>query len=369
MTSVRGSIGKSRYLLGLILTIALALFAASCGGDDDDAAGDTGAGSDGDKPFVAFLVPSSTGQPRWENQDAPAFIAGMEKYAPDAEVQVFNANDDAARQQSQAEAALTNGADLLVVVAVDGVAAGSIVDAAKAEGVPVIAYARPIEDSEFDYFVTADVPTMGTSQAEWLLENTSDGDNIAIIAGATDDVNAHIIRDAYTPVLDAAERTVVSDTFTPAWDPVQAQQQMDQILTKQGDDVQGVLVSNDGMAGGVIASLRTAGLVGDVAVTGLDANVEALQRILKGEQGMTILIPIREQGDLAAQIAAALVNGEEPSADLFDAEPFVSGDLEIPRVLVPVVTITEENVDLVIEDGGATKEEVCVGIDPGVGPC
>jgi D-xylose transport system substrate-binding protein len=348
---------------------AAALAAAGCGGEDGEA---EEAGGE-ERPLVAFLVPSSTGQPRWEKQDAPAFVNSMKKYAPNARVQVFNANDDVAKQQAQAEAALTNGADVLVVVALDSVSAGAIVDAAKREDVPVIAYARPIENSPFDYFVTADVPSMGRIQAQWIVDNTSEGAKIAIIAGATDDVNAHIIRDAYTevlqPALDAGKLTIVSDTFTPAWDPVKAQQQMEQILTKENNDIQGVLVSNDGMAGGVIAALRSQNLTGKVVVTGLDANIEALQRVLKGEQSMTILIPIRDQGDKAAQIAAALVNGEEPDESLFDDEPFVSGELRIPRVFVEVVPITKDTVDLVIKDGGATKAEVCAGVPPGTGFC
>ena len=215
---------------------------------------------------VAFLLPENT-VPRWMSQDAPFFEEWMATLAPNVEVITTVADNDPQQQLSQARAAITQGAGVLVVVAVDGVQAAKIVEAADEADVPVIAYTRQIQDAPVDYMVGDDPTEIGLALGNWMLENTEDGDTIAVIAGSATDSFAHIQRDGFMSVLQPAfesgERIMVGDVWTPGWDPVNAHGLMDAILTSTQNEIDAVLAANDTTAEGAIASLKTAGLAGE----------------------------------------------------------------------------------------------------------
>jgi D-xylose transport system substrate-binding protein len=320
---------------------------------------------------VGILFPDVTAV-RWDSQDGPFFVQAMKQYAPCAKVVSLNARGSAATQTSQAENMLTRGVKVLVVAAVDGKQAARIVLDAHKQHVPVVDYARPILNSPVDYFVTADVLGMGRIQGKFIAEHTKVGDNIAMIDGSRDDVNALIIHrgnmEHLGPLFASGKRKKVADTFTPAWDPAKAQQEMEQILTKTNNNVQAVLSANDGMASGVIAALRAHGLAGKVPVTGLDASIGGLQLVLRGEQAMSVLIPIKKTAVQAARITAALVQGKKPPASLFKGKTF-NGQVHVPTTFIPVQLITKNNIDVVIKDGDLTKAQICKGVPKGVGPC
>ena len=143
---------------------------------------------------------------------------------------------------------------------------------------------------------------------------------------------------------------------------------MEQILTKTNNGVDAVLVANDGMAAGVIAALRAAGLAGKIPVTGLDASIGGLQLVLRGDQSMSVLIPIKRTAEGAARIAGALVQGKKPPASIFKGKTN-NGKYNVPTVYIPVQLITKNNVGLVIKDGDLTKAQICKGVAPGTGPC
>ncbi len=153
----------------------------ACGGDDGESSGGEDVGGQ-----VAFLLPDNTTS-RWEDQDKPFLTEAMRKYAPKAELAVSNAVNDPERQRQQAEAALTKGAKMLIVVSVDPSSSAAIAQAAKRENVPVLAYTRPINDAPVDWYVSVDPKEVGAFQGEWLADNTDDGDNIAVINGSPDD--------------------------------------------------------------------------------------------------------------------------------------------------------------------------------------
>lgn len=359
-----------RVVTILALLVAALALGAGCGGDDEEATGDeNGAAAAGGT--VAFLLPENV-TARWEGQDRPFFVEALKKYAPNAKVIVSNALNDASKQQQQAEQALTQGAKVLVVIPVDQEAAAVIVNGAEDSDVPVIAYDRLIKDSPVDYYVSVDGKKIGEIQGEWLAENTEDGDNIAVINGSETDDNAHLFREGYMsvlqPLFDDGSRKKVADVWIPGWEPPKAQAAMEQILTRTNNDVQGVLSANDGMAAASIAALEAQGLAGKVPITGLDATTQALQLILQDKQGMTAWRSLREQADKAAQITAALLKGEEPSEDLFTGT-VDNGSTEVPWATVEAHAIDKDSVQLVIEDGAATKAEVCKGVPAGTGPC
>lgn len=322
-------------------------------------------------PLVVFLLPENV-TARWESQDRPFFIAAMKKYYPGATVEVENALNDASKQQSQAEAALAKGAKVLVVTAIDQKGAAVIVNDAKKQNVPVIAYDRLIKDAPVGYYVSVDGIKIGQLQGSWLAAHTKSGARIAVINGSPIDDNAHLFAQGYmsklNPLFKSGKRKQVANVWTPLWDPSKAQAEMEQILTKSNNGVDGVLSANDGMAGGIIAALSSQSLAGKVPVTGLDGTLNGLQLILQGKQSMTVWRSLREQAGKAAQISAALLKGQKPPASLFGGASKNNGQVKVPWAKVTPHVITLANMNLEIQDGAVTKAQLCKGM-PKVGPC
>jgi D-xylose transport system substrate-binding protein len=180
---------------------------------------------------VAFMLPDNT-TPRWTSQDGPSFEKWMKQLAPNVQVITNVANNDPQQQLSQAQAAIAQGAKVLVVVAVDGTQAAKIVETASAANVPVIAYTRQIQSPTVKYMIGDDPGEIGNALGTWTMANTKAGDTIAVIAGSTTDSFAHIERDGWMkvlqPAVDAGSRKVVGDVWTPGWDPVKAHGLMEQ---------------------------------------------------------------------------------------------------------------------------------------------
>lgn len=335
--------------------VALAL--GACGDDDDDSSGDSGGG--GGK--IAFLLPENQ-TARYETQDKPLFEAKVEELCPDCEVLYSNAAQDAAKQQQQAEAALTQDVDVMVLDPVDGAAAAAIVNQANAKDVPVISYDRLLLNSEPDYYVEFDSPSVGEIQGQALVdkldENGKEG-GIVMINGAPTDNNAKLFKEGAHSVIDESPYKVLKEYDTPDWTPAKAQQEMDQAIAALGKDgFVGVLAANDGTAGGAIAAMKGAGIDPSTRpTTGQDAELAAIQRILAGEQYMTVYKPIKPLAEKAAEWAVKLVNGEEIT-DATETED--NGKIDVPTIKLEVVPVTAENVkDTVVADGFWPASEVC----------
>ncbi len=323
------------------------------------------------KPLVVFLLPENV-TARWESQDRPFFVAALQKYFPDAQVKVENALNDVTKQQAQAEAALANGAKVLVVTAIDQKGAAVIVNNAQRQGVPVIAYDRLIKNAPVAYYVSVDGIKIGQLQGTWMEQNTKEGARIAVINGSPVDDNAHLFAQGYMgvlkPLFDKGSRKLVADVWTPLWDPSKAQAEMDQVLTKSNNGVDAVLSANDGMAGGIISALQAQQLAGKVPVTGLDGTLNSLQLILQGKQSMTVWRSLKEQAGKAAEITAALLKGDKPSPDLFGGATVNNDKVEVPWAKVTANVITLDNMKTEIDDGAVSKANLCKGM-PAVGPC
>jgi D-xylose transport system substrate-binding protein len=320
---------------------------------------------------VAFLLPSINAY-RWENQDHPDFVRAMKKYAPDVQVQVANALDDAAKQQAQAEAAITNGVKVMVLSPVDAKAAAKIVTSARAQGVTVIGYTRPLPNAPINYYVGGNVVALGETLADYWKQRVKPGDNLVIIKGDPGDDNVPLyyegIMNVLKPLVDAGKVHIVGDVFTPHWDAAAAEREMDQILARTDNNVQGVISLNDGMAVGVLATLRQQGLEGKVPVSGGDASIPALQEMIKGNMVMSVFFSISDMADHAAHLAAYVAKGEKPPADFFNST-FNNGLVTVPFYYVRNEDITISNIDDVIKDGAATKAQICNGMPHGKGPC
>jgi D-xylose transport system substrate-binding protein len=350
----------------VVLAGALAFGAGACGSSDDDGGSGTTAASGGggdSAPKIALLLPESK-TARYENQDRPSFVAKVRELCPDCEVIYANAEQDAAQQQQQAEQAITNGAKVLVVDAVDVRSAAAIATNARSRGVPVVSYARLIDGADLDAYVSIDPFRVGQQQGEALLRalpGGGEGARIVMINGSPTDSNSAPYKEGAHDVLDRAGVEVVKEYDTPDWSPDRAQTQMEQAITSAGKDgFDGVYSANDGMAGGAIAAMKSNGIdPRSKPITGQDAEVAALQRILTGEQLMTIYQPINQIASTAAELAVPLARGEGVPA-ITTTEVDNNSSRRVPSVLLDTIVITRDNIqDVIIRDGFATAEQIC----------
>jgi D-xylose transport system substrate-binding protein len=312
-----------------------------------------------DKKKIALLLPEAK-TARYETQDRPHFEARVKALCPECEVIYGNAAQDAAKQQAQAEAALTNGAKVLVLDPVDGTAARAIADNAKAGGARVIAYDRLILGTEaVDFYVAFEAESIGRFQAQALLDALKDKPSPAIvmISGSPSDPNAALLKRGAHAVFDGKAR-ILREYDTPDWSPDKAQEEMAQVLTALGGEaVDGVYCANDGTAGGAIAALKASGAP-LVPVTGQDAELAALQRIVAGEQYSTIYKALKLEAETAAEMAVHALRGE-PVATKGTAD---NGKKQVPAIVLEPVAVTKANLALtVLKDGFWKREELCTG--------
>jgi D-xylose transport system substrate-binding protein len=356
--------GKLRAMAAAAAALALTVGVAACGDDDDDGGGG-GGGGDGGGGSVALLLPE-TKTTRYEEQDRPNFERRVKELCADCEVIYANADQDPAKQQQQAEAAITQGAKVIVISAVDVKSAAAIVTRAKQSDVAVIAYGRLIPDADIDYYVSIDPFKVGQQQAEVQMdaieqEGGGGSPKVVMINGAPTDSNAKPYKDGARQVLEERGAEVVKSYDTPDWSPDRAQQEMEQSVTSLGEEgFDAVYVANDGMAGGAIAALKSAGI--DPAsrfVTGQDAELAGVQRILTGEQLMTVYQPIIQIAETAAELAVPIAQGEEPPADLA-TEEVDNGAKQVPSVLLDTIAIQEDNIEsTLVKDGFLDVGEIC----------
>ena len=355
-----------RVLLTALTLIVASLTLAACGSDDDEGGGGGGGGdSGGGGGSIALLLPESK-TARYESQDRPNFERKLKELCADCEIIYSNADQDAAKQQQQAEAALTKGAKVMVLDPVDAASAGAIVTRAKQSKVPVISYDRLITDADIDYYVSFDNEKVGQLQGESLtkkLEEDGKKGSIVMINGAPTDNNAKLFKQGAHSVIDKRGLKVGKEYDTPDWSPDKAQQEMEQAITALGKTgFVGVYAANDGTGGGAIAAMKSAGIdPSKIPVTGQDAELAAIQRILAGEQYMTVYKAIKAEAEAAAELAVALVQGKQPPSSLV-GDKVDNGTKQVPSVLLEPVAVTVDNInDTVIKDGFWKATEVCTG--------
>jgi D-xylose transport system substrate-binding protein len=365
---------SKRLSFVVVAVLAIALVAAGCGGDDDSGTTSGGGGGEttsaegggGGDFTVALLLPENE-TPRYETNDRPDFEAAITEKCPECEVIYFNAGGDAEKQQSQGEAALTKGADVMVLDPMDSKSAAAIAERANSQGIPVVSYDRLIENAEVDAYISFDNEKVGELQAESLSEKLKEDGNpkgpIIKINGDPADPNAALFKAGSNKGFEAAGVKVAKEYDTPGWTAENAQREAQQAITALGNDgFWGIYAANDDTGGGAIAALKGAGINPEERpVTGQDATVAGLQRILAGQQYMTIYKAIPPQAQISAEIAIALAEGEEVPADKI-TEEVNNGKTDVPSVLLDPIAVTKDNVkDTVIKDGFVTAAELCTG--------
>lgn len=325
-----------------------------------------GGGGAGDEIVIAFLMPCSTCADRFESKDKPFFEEAVKALDPNIKVIANNAQGDAATQLQQAEAALTNGAKVIVVSPFTAEAGASIVAKAKAAGAAVVAYDGSIEGAIPDAYVSFQNKSVGEMQGKYLLDNLPKGATVAMINGDITSGPGREFKEGalsvLQPAFDSGQLVLGYSSDTPGFDPATGQRSMEQALTQLGDKVQGVIAPNDGLANAVITALTARGLNGKVLVTGQDATDAGLTSIILGDQSMTVYKSIRDEAKAAAQIAVALAMGDTATVKKLATSTVNNGTGDIPSVLLDGVVVTKDNIaGTVIKDGFTTKEKICVG--------
>jgi D-xylose transport system substrate-binding protein len=344
---------------------ALALLAGACATTDDSGGG--GGGGGGGEKVIALLLPE-TKTARYEAADRPLFEAKVKALCADCRIIYYNADQKADEQQNQVDAALTNGAKVMVLDPVDSASAASSVAKAKAQSVPVISYDRLITNADVDYYISFDNEKVGQLQAESLVnklkEDGKSSGSIVMINGAPTDNNAKLFKQGAHSVLDGSGFKVGKEYDTPDWSPDKAQDEMDQAITALGENgFIGVYAANDGTGGGAIAAMKGAGIdPSSRPTTGQDAELAAIQRILIGEQYMTVYKAIKPEAEKAAELAVNLINGNRGAADALATAKVNNGQKDVASILLEPVAVTKDNVkDTIIKDNFHPVDQICAG--------
>jgi D-xylose transport system substrate-binding protein len=346
---------KLGYKLATVAVGALltATTLTACGGNNPPAASSNS--SSGPAVKIGLLLPE-TKTTRYEAFDRPLFEAKM-KSLGNYDIVYSNASQDASKQQEQAESALTDGVKVLVLDPVNAQAAASIVASAKAQDVPVISYDRLVAGTtDLAYYISFDNEQVGVLQGNSLVDKLAkDGikdPGILMVNGSPTDGNAVLFKKGAHSVIDKSDVKVLAEYDTPDWSPDKAQSFVAGQITQFTGQIDGVYAANDGTAGGAVAALKAANVTPWPIITGQDAEITGIQRIVAGDQYMTIYKAIKTEAELAATVADQLAKGETPT-DATD----VAG---VPTKLLTPVVVTKENImDTVVKDGFYTVAQIC----------
>jgi putative multiple sugar transport system substrate-binding protein len=367
----------SRRLGLTALSAVAALVLAACGGEGAGGGGTDTEDAAPEDLTIGVAMPTQTSERRIA--DGEAVQSQLEELGYQVDLQY--AGDDIPTQSQQVDQMITQGADVLIIAAIDGTALGGQLQAAADAGIPVIAYDRLIRDSEnVDFYVSFDNFEVGVAQAESLVEGLGEGGpfNIELFAGSLDDNNAHFFFDGAMSVLQPliddgtlvvkSGQTDIEQVATLRWLQETAQKRMEDLLTStynDGSRVDGVLSPYDGLSRGIITALQNAGYGPTTdggaqpmpIVTGQDAEIASVKLIADSVQYSTIFKDTRLLAEQAVTAAEAFLNDEEPEAN--NTEDYDNGVKVVPSFLLEVETVTADNIQSALVDSGYwTAEEV-----------
>ncbi|MGC2239432.1 MAG: substrate-binding domain-containing protein [Acidimicrobiia bacterium] len=371
---------KRLWAFVAVIGMLLAACGGGSGGDTTTTAGGGGttttvAGGD----IVVGMSWNNYNEERWAKADEPAMKAAIE--AGGATYISSDAGSSAEQQLTDVENLISQGADVLIILAQDGTAILPAVQSALEQGIPVIAYDRLIEDPGA-FYLTFDNTEVGRAEARVIFDLVPAG-VYAIIKGNSADANADFLRTGYEDIIGdavtAGDITICCETYTDNWDPALAQTEMEQFLTQENNAIDAVLSENDGMASGVVAALEAQGLAGDIPVSGQDGDAAALNRVALGTQAVSVWKNAYVLGQVAGDLAVQLAEGMDLSAvtapsGLGDAAPAAGnaaaqfttpGGVDVWSVILTPQPITQDNLNIVVDSGWITKDAVCQNVPAG----
>ena len=343
------------------------------GATTTEGGGDTTTVAGGDDDCVVGMSWNNYNEERWAKHDEPAIMAALE--AGGCEYIQADAGSSEEQQITDVENLIAQGADVVIILAQNTQAILPAVQGATDQGIPVIAYDRLIEDAN-TFYVSFDNVLVGQLMAEVIYDLVPTG-NYIVLKGNGSDANSDFLREGIGTVIDAAveagDITIVAEDYTDNWDPGLAQTQVDQWLTQANDDVQAVVSENDGMATGAAAALDARGLLGEVALSGQDADVAALNRVALGTQSVSVWKDARALGTAAGEAAVQLAGGAtladvEGTAEFVYTNKETQAETVLTSILLTPIPITQDNLNEVVDAEWIALEDLCAG-GATAGPC
>jgi D-xylose transport system substrate-binding protein len=309
--------------------------------------------------FVGVILPDTQSSARWETADKPALTKAFADAGIRADIQ--NALGDKTKFASIAQGMIQEKVNVLILVALDSPSAATIETQAGAAGIKVIDYDRLVLGGTAQFYVSYDNTVVGQLQGQCLADALKDKatGSIIYIDGSPTDNNATLFSTGAHSVLDKTTLKKVSEKPIPDWKNDVAGTTFQQLLTANGNKIDGVLVANDGMAQSVITVLKGLGLNGKVPVTGQDATPAGLQSILRGDQTCTIYKDATNEANAAAKLAIDLIQGKDTAADASQTVKDATGNRDVPSVLLKPELITKANVGDPIKSGAVKYADVC----------
>lgn len=306
-----------------------------------------------EKPVIGFSIDDLRLE-RW-TRDRDYFVEAAK--ALGAEVNVQSADANAQRQVSQIENLIAKKVDAIVIVPFDSKVLTNAVKEAKKAGIKVISYDRLILKADVDAYISFDNERVGFMQAEGVLKAMPKG-NYYMLGGAPTDNNAKLLREgqmkALKPAIDKGDIKILGDQWVKEWNPEEALKIIENVLTKNANKVDAIVASNDATAGGAIQALNAQKLTGKVAISGQDADLAGVKRVIDGTQTVTVYKPLKLIASEAAKMAVDLVRGEKPAY----THQLDNGSKKVDSFLLTPILITKENVDLLVKDNFYTKEQL-----------
>ncbi|MET9390751.1 substrate-binding domain-containing protein [Streptomyces sp. NPDC006624] len=313
-----------------------------------------------DGPTIGLLLPSRA-LPRWEQSDKPMIEKRVAELCSDCTVLYANAENDAASQRQQMETMVTRGVAAMILDVVDPKALRSSVRAAHREGIPVIAYDR-LAEGPISGFVSFDGAKVGRLQGEALLKGMgarADGGGVVMMNGDPSSPNAAWYENAARAALGDRVR-ILRSYSTLGWRAENAHDRMSSAISSLGPSrIDGVLAANDAIAAGVISALKSARVSPLPPVTGQDADLDAVRRIVEGEQYMTVYKPFRQETRAAAAMAVALARGNDLGSLVTTSVDSPTTE-DVPSILLDPVPVTRDDIGrTLVRDGVYTVDEIC----------
>jgi D-xylose transport system substrate-binding protein len=357
------SSGKEWRVLPIVTATALALTLAACGSSSNGGSSGSTSSSSTKAKTVGVILPDATTSPRWEANDRPSLTKAFTDAGLKSDIQ--NAGGDKAKFGTICDAMINEGVAVIMIVNLDSDSGGACLKKAAAAGIQSIDYDRLTLGGGASYYVSFDNVKVGGLMGtglEQCLGAKAQGAGVVYINGDPTDNNASLFKKGYDDQLKAdAKVKILSSDKSGFWDAKKAGVAFDGLYTQFGSKIQGVISANDTMAGGIIASLKRNGLAGKVPVTGQDASVEGLQRILAGSQCMTVYKNTNLEAEAASKLAIDLTKGDKASADALatgSVKDTVTGK-DVKSVLATPQAIFQDSVKTVISDGFQKAADIC----------
>jgi D-xylose transport system substrate-binding protein len=352
-----GAISMKRLGLRMLAVLAVPLVAGL--GLTACSNGSGGGGGQAQTGKIGVILPDTKSSVRWESKDRPALEEAFK--AAGVPYTIQNAEGSADNMATIADGMIADGVTVLAIVNLDSDSGASIQQKAASQGVKTIDYDRLTLGGSADAYVSFDNTKVGSLQGQGLVDCLAGKpSNMVFLNGSPTDNNATLFTSGAHSVIDKTPTIkIVGEQAVPDWDNDKAVTIFEQMYTGADGKIDGVYAANDGLAGSVIAILQKNQRAGQVPVTGQDATVEGLQNILAGTQCMSVYKSAKEEAGALAQAAIALASGKNVSTNSTSRDD--KGNRDVPSVLLTPKSITKDNVDLVFNDGGQSKDEVCAG--------